>query len=526
MPVVSRKSSTRATARTATESKSATVSNKHSLFLQKHLKQPGMAAKQVAESWKPHKYQTRALKFLLERLSAGLFLDPGLGKTSITYAAIKALKTQGLHEGTLVVAPRRPAVMVWRQEQARWKEFSEISVGLVHGSKRQAVLDQPLDVYVTTYDGLLWMIESGELKRMVRAGRIRNIVFDELSKVKNTHTKRFKLIKRVLHLFDRRWGLTGSPAANGLMDLFGECFSLDLGHALGKFITHFRAQYFDAFGDEMHPQYTPKPGAEEAIFARIANLALRIDAKDHLKLPTLIPHAIKVDLPDAVRAKYEMMEDELFVELDNQLFTANGAASLSMKCRQLASGALYEDRVDPETGQPRAGKRKYAILHDEKLDALGDLIDELQGQQLFIGYYFGHDLERIRARFGDIPAIGGGTSDKRALEIEEAWNNGWITELLGQPASVGHGLNFQRSSAGHIAVFSPTWNYEEYDQFIRRLLRQGNKSLRIMLHQFMARDTVDEAVYIAMHRKGALQDRLHDALKNYHRKRKYTGLLA
>lgn len=484
-------------------------------------------ANKAKETWKPHKYQTKALRFLLERLSAALFLDPGLGKTSTVYAAVKVLKNKGLHQGTLVIAPRRPAVMVWRQEQERWAEFAGLRVGLIHGPKRETAWEEDLDVYVTTYDGLIWLIRTGRLKKALRANKIRNLVIDELSKIKNTHTVRFKTLSPMLGLFDRRWGLTGSPAANGLLDLFGECYALDLGRSLGKFVTHFRFQYFDAYGDAMHPQFAPKPGAEEAIFARIANLALRIDAKDHLTLPKLVEHRIKIEMPAKARKIYDQMEDEFFTNMEGQLFTADGAAALSMKCRQLASGALYEDRVDPETGVPRLGKRKYKILHDEKLDALEDLIDELQGQQLFIGYYFGHDKDRILERLGDdIPVIGGGTSDKKALEYEEAWNRGWITELLGHPNSVGHGLNFQRSSAGHIAIFSPTWSYEDYDQFIRRLLRQGNKALRIMLHQFCTAGTVDELLYAAMHRKGALQDRLHAALKDYRHTRKYTGLLA
>jgi SNF2 family DNA or RNA helicase len=531
--MLSRSSPTAAGVRTATTSKSTTASkarwrqSKAQSFAEKRAARKLVPIKHVAEHWNPHRYQTRAVKFVLERRSAALFLDPGLGKTSITYAAIRVLKQQGLHEGTIVVAPRRPAVMVWRQEQERWKEFSDLKVGLVHGKGREEVWDEPLDVYITTYEGLQWLIKTGRLKAALRANKVRNIVFDELSKMKNTKTLRFKSLKPFLHLFDRRWGLTGSPAANGLMDLFGECFTLDLGRALGKYITHYRFQYFDAFGDQMHPQFAPKPGAEEAIFARIASLALRIDAADHLELPKLIPHRISIELPPEAREKYDEMEDQFLVEIDKQIFTAQGAAALGMKCRQLASGALYEDLIDPETGVPRAGKRKYTVLHDEKLDALDDLIDELQGQQLFVGYYFGHDRERILARLGkDTPCIGGGTSDKKALEYEEAWNNGWISELLGHPSSVGHGLNFQRSSANQIAIFSPTWNYEEYDQFIRRLLRQGNKSARIMLHQFCAKNTVEELVYIAMHRKGALQNRLHDALKNFRHTRQYTGLLA
>lgn len=500
-----------------TKLKSAIRSKPPSISLEQRLAAAKLVeVKKEPESWVPHSYQVKAVKFLLERLGAGLFLDPGLGKTSVTYAAIRVLMNEGLHEGTIVVAPRRPAVMVWRQEQERWKEFADISVGLVHGPHKEKVWAERHDVYITTYDGFMWLLKTGKMKAALRARKVRNLVYDELSKVKNTKTARFKTVKPVLCLFDRRWGLTGSPAANGLLDLFGECYALDLGKSLGQFITHYRFQYFDAFGDSMYPGYTPKPGAEDAIFERVADLALRIDANDHLKLPKLIPHMIHVDMPPEVADVYAEMEQEFLVELDDQIFTANGAAALSMKCRQMASGALYEDLVDPLTGIPRVGRRKYRELHAAKIDALEDLIDELNGQQLFVAYYFGHDKERILARLGkDTPVLGGGTSDKKALEYEEAWNRGWIPTLLGHPSSVGHGLNMQRSSAGHLAIFSPTWNYEDYDQFIRRLLRQGNKSLRIMLHQICTRNTVDEAVYRAMGKKGSVQTRLHDALKAY-----------
>ncbi len=502
---------------------SAGPSTKPSAFLR-----PRSSVVAAPPSWTPHKYQERALKFLLERLNAALFLDPGLGKTSIVLAAVRILKNRGLHEGTLVVAPRRPAVMVWRQEAAAWAEFADLDVTLIHGpeARRVELLQTPHDVYVTTYETFLWLIRSGWLKKLRRARLIRNVVFDELSKMKNTQTVRFKTIKKDLAKFDRRWGLTGSPAANGLMDLFGECFALDLGRSLGKFITHYRVQYFDAYGDEQHPSWAPRPGAEEAIYARIANLALRIDGEEHLQLPKLITNRIAIELPPDVREKYEEFEQEFVVQLESETFTADTAAALSMKCRQLASGALYEDRVDPETGIPRAGKRRYTILHDEKLEALEELIDELQGQQLLVAYYFGHDLERINKHFGPLPSIGGGTTDKRALELQDAWNAGDVRVLLGHPSSIGHGLNMQKSSAHHLAIFSPTWSFEEYDQFIRRLRRQGNKSAHVMLHQLAARDTVDDALYIAMKRKGSVQQRLHDALRDYRHTRKYTGLLA
>lgn len=469
------------------------------------------------KSWVPHTYQEKALRFILERRSAGLFLDPGLGKTSISYAGICALKRAKQPHRTLVVAPRRPAVMVWPEEQALWAEFEGLSVGLVHGPKRLDVWGEQHDVYVVTYDGLVWLIKTGLLLKALRSKKIANLVLDELSKVKNTHTQRFKSLKKVLHLFERRWGLTGSPAANGLMDLFGECYALDLGASLGKFITHYRAQYFDAVGpDPRFPVYAPKPGAEDSIFARLKNVALRIDAEDHVKMPKLIPNTIYIDLPPKALAAYKRMEEEFFLNLDNEVFTADNAAALSQKCRQIAAGALYEDRIDPLTGVPRVGKRKFAVLHEEKLDALEDLFDELNGQPLFVGYYYGHDLAQIRKRFGaDTPFIGGGTSDKESLRLQSAWNAGDLPLLLGQPDSVGHGLNLQRGNADQICFYSMTWNFEHSDQFIRRLRRQGNEARQVFVHYIMARNTVDALILSALKRKGSTQQRLHDALKDY-----------
>lgn len=185
-----------------------------------------------------------------------------------------------------------------------------------------------------------------------------------------------------------------------------------------------------------------------------------------------------------------------------------------MKCRQLTSGAIYEDKVDPRTGEPRGKNRRWIHVHDEKIDAVEDLLEELQGQQLLVATEFGHEAERLRARFGeDLPCIVGRTSDKKAKEYEAAWNSGSIPLLVGHPDSMGHGLNLQGSSAHHILWFSGTWNYELFDQMVRRLLRQGNKASRIFVHHCVFEDTVDESVRASNTRKQRTQEKLFDALK-------------
>jgi SNF2 family DNA or RNA helicase len=474
--------------------------------------------------WKPHKYQLQAVKFLVERAAAALFLDPGLGKTSCVYAAVAALKRAGLHEGTLVVAPRRPALSVWPKEQEKWSNFADISVGVVHGPLRERVVAGPRkDVYVTTYETLLWLIRTGWLRKLLRARIIRNIVFDELSKMKHTTTARFRTIKGYLPLFDRRWGLTGSPAANGLMDLFGECYALDLGRALGKYITYFRAEFFTDLNankrDVTYPAWVLQQGAAPLIYDRVKDLALRISGDKHLKLPRLVTDVIRVDLDAKARKVYDTMEDQFFAQVDAGLITASAPGSVGMKLRQMASGAVYEDIVDPLTGAPRSGARKWLPVHDAKLEALDDLLEELNGQQLLTMYYFGHDLARIRKTLGAVPGIGGGTSDADALKFEKQWNAGQLRHLLGHPDSMAYGLNFQESHAHHIAVFSPTWNFETFDQFIRRLLRQGNESAAVFVHFIVARDTVDEVIVARGHGKARTQNDFHAALESYRRSR-------
>jgi SNF2 family DNA or RNA helicase len=478
--------------------------------------------------WTPHKYQKKALKFLLERPNAALFLDPGLGKTSISYAAISVLKKQKMLKGALVVAPRRPAVSTWPQEHAEWEDFQHLKICVLHGAGKEQSVRERADVYVCTHEGLRWMIREGHLQEMLRKKWLDTLFLDELHKFKHTETKRFKEFEPYIRRFTRRYGLTGSPAANGLMDLFGQAYVLDAGKALGVYSTHFKFTFFmpsDPNSD--YPTMIPKPGAKELIFERMKDLAIRMDARDLIEMPQISFNYIKLDMSDELRKTYESMEEEMFAELEGmEVVTAATAAAVSMKCRQITSGAIYRDKVDPVTGIPRQGKREWRPVHDEKLEAMADLIEELQGEQLLVAYEFGHERDRMVAKFGkDLPVIGGGTSDKKALEYERAWNAGELPLLVAHPQSMSHGLNFQKSHARHILFFSGTWDYENYDQFIRRLMRQGNKADRITVHQLVYRKTVDEAVVLSNKRKQRDQDEFHAALNTYKKSRKTGSLL-
>lgn len=491
---------------------------------------------QSGVAFTPHNYQKKAIKFLLEHAAAALFLDPGLGKTSITLAAHKVLKNQGVAKGLLVVAPLRPVRTVWPKEVKKWKDFHSLSLTVLHGPGKEEKALQTHDIYVVNYEGLEWLLrpippsQGGKakddciLKRMLRAGLIDAICFDELSKLKHIETKRFKALKPWLHRFSRRWGLTGSPAANGLMNLFGQCYALDLGKAFGQYVTHFRARYFKptgSFGWEV------APGAEKVIQERLKPLALRMDADDYLTLPKLRPVTVYYDIPEKLRGQYEELQEELYTYLDThdvEIAAVNKGVATG-KLRQFASGAMYRVPIDPVTGVPKARKdNKYDVLHDEKLLAFADLIDELQGQQVLVAYDFQHDLLRLQEHYkgrkdllwsdGKLPALGGGTSAKDGEALEALWNSGELPWLFGQPQSMAHGLNLQESDAFNIIWFTLTWDFELYDQLVRRLRRQGNKATRINVYHMIGRDTVEEDVARTIVRKDRSQRELLDAIKD------------
>lgn len=478
----------------------------------------------IPQKWNPHAYMKKGVKFLLQHACAGLFLDPGLGKTSIVLAAILMLLRQKLISKVLVVAPLRVAGSTWPREIHKWTDFRGLRYVLLHGAKKNELLREDADVYLINYEGLEWLLDvtksknsKGKTKVTVDVKRFKKLgfdvlVLDELSKMKNINSVRFKGLKQVLHTFGRRWGLTGSPAANGLLDLFGEVYCLDLGNALGHYITGYRMEYFVPSRDGYN--WDLAEGSETRIQEALSPLVLRMAAKDYLELPTEIPNNIFVDLPPDVRKLYDELEEELFLAMEEGEVVAANAAVAIGKLRQVASGGIYLTPDVTELVKPDRRNREWVQLHHEKTDALVDLVDELQGSPILIGYDFAHDLERLREKFGrDIPYIGGGVSLRRSRELEQQWNSGKLPYLFAHPASIAHGLNLQES-AHHVGWYTLTFNYEDYDQFIRRVLRQGNKSDRVFVHRFLARQTVDDLLLVpALDRKAAGQNSLFAGLK-------------
>lgn len=423
----------------------------------------------------------------------------------------------------LIVAPRAVCYNTWPEQIREWRDFNAFTWTILHGKHKEANLQKDVDLYLINPQGLKWLLNAEKIK--LKRNRIRmdidwqrwhalqfdTLVVDELSHFKSTNTDRFKMFKQILSTFAIRWGLTGSPAAKNLTDLFGQCFILDEGRTLGKYITHYRKQYFDLGYNGW--DWKIKPGAEEKIYERISPLVLR-GGEELIDLPKVVKNQICLSLPEKNVTEYKELERNLCLELSRGSVTAASAGVATMVCRQYASGSLYLDKEVIPLEKLPSKERKVVHVHTEKLDALENLIAELQGSPLLIGYYFQAEIEQFKKRFGkDVPFIGGGVSPKRSKHLQEAWNAGDLPFLFGHPQAMGHGLNLQGSNCHHVCWYTLPWGYEYYDQFNRRVIRPGNEAPRVFIHHLMMKDTLDERVYEALQNKQHTQQALFKALK-------------
>lgn len=449
-------------------------------------------------AWTPHEYQMRALTSMVSLPGFGMFAEPGLGKTSTTLAAFSVLKDNGAARGLLVVAPLRPCYKVWPSEIAKWADFRGLSCVILHGPKKeQSLKGGKHDIYIINYEGLAWL--EKQLSGM-KKWPFDVLVLDESTKIKNTQTVRFKTMKRLRDRFSRVWALTGTPAPNGIENLFGQIFMLDGGARLGRFVTHFRREYFTE--ERQYGGYSlwfPRSDTQARVQAKIADITLALRSEDYLKMPRKIENRIEVDLPADALKVYKGIEDDFFAELRSGVVTAANAAAKGMKLRQITGGGVY-------------GTEGATHLHDAKVDALADLIEEQEGQPLLVAVQFTHEVERIRAALGyKVPYLGGGVSTNESNRIVDEWNAGKHPVLLAHPTSVAHGLNLQ-AGGNAVCWFSMTWNLEEFDQFNARVYRQG-QTKPVTFHYIVANDTIDDNVLTALRAKDRTQKALMSALK-------------
>lgn len=467
--------------------------------------------------WLPHNYQLTALSFLLSSRQSGLLLDPGLGKTSISLQAIKILRAITESTGVLMIAPLRVVYSVWPDEIEKWANFNGLTYTILHDDTAGTLWGPKKDIYLINPEGLDWL--QGALLRGLTAGKkspFNTLWIDESSKFKNYDAARFKLLVSMLPLFSRRHIMTGTPAPKSLLDLWAQAYLLDEGKTLGHNYNDFRMTHFAA-NDWNKYQWDIRDGAEKAIHGKVAPLVLEMSAADHLSMPPLTYNDIRVSLPFKALKHYKRMEREYLVELDDGIASADAAAQASGKCHQIANGCVYEDIPEDLTEEEEKDfrrTRKTLFVHDAKIEALQELIDELNGKPLLIAYHFKHDLVAIKKLLGkDMVHIGSGISARKSKKIVDKWNAGKIKFLVGHPSSMGYGLNMQESG-NDICWFSLTWNLEEYMQFIRRIWRQGVVGA-VRVHHLIASNTIDLAMLMRLGERAKTQEDLRKALKWY-----------
>lgn len=441
--------------------------------------------------YNPHEYQTYATNFILEHPVAAVLLEMGLGKSVITLTAIYELMLNRFEvEKVLVIAPLRVARDTWPAEIEKWEHLKGLTYSVAIGTEaeRLAALKRSAHLYLINRENVDWLITKSGLPFDYDM-----VVIDELSSFKSYAAKRFKSLLKVRPRVKRMVGLTGTPSGNGLMDLWAEFRVLDMGQRLGRYITHYRNNFFvpDKRNQQMIFSYKPKPGAEEAIYKLISDITISMKSADFLKMPECIINEVPVILSEKEWSVYHDLREDMVVALKDEEIDAVNAAVLSGKLLQMANGAVYNEEKD------------IIHIHEQKLDALEDLIEGANGKPVLVAYWYNHDLQRIKERFS-VREI------KTSQDIKD-WNNGDIPVAVIHPASAGHGLNIQFGGST-IIWFGLTWSLELYQQTNARLWRQGQKST-VVIHHIIAKDTIDEDVMKALRKKEKIQSALIDSVK-------------
>lgn len=444
----------------------------------------------------PHDYQKYAISFIETHPIAAVLLDMGMGKTAITLMAVEHLMYEQFEIcKVLVVCPLR-VTRTWKDEMEKWEELSGTRYSIVTGTaaQRKKALTEDADIYIINRENVPWLIEKSGCPFVFDM-----VVIDELSSLKNHQTARHKALMKVRPKVKRIVGLTGTPASQGLMDLFAEFKVLDMGQRLGRFIGQYRLNYFkpDKTNGLIVYSYKLLPGAEEQIYDKISDITISMKAIDHLEMPELISTEYPVYLDEKEMEKYESLKKDLILSTTEHEVTAANAASLVNKLSQMANGAVYTDDEDIVT------------FHDKKLDALEDTIESANGKPILVAYWFKHDYTRIVDRLNKIGV------KYMKIDSDESitkWNNKEIPVALIHPASAGHGLNLQQG--GNTMVwFGITWSLELYQQCVCRLYRQGQSEDTVTVIHLITQKTVDEKIMKALSEKDNTQSALIEAVK-------------
>ena len=442
--------------------------------------------------YQPHEYQQYATNFIIKNPTSAVFLEMGLGKSVITLTAILELCLERFEVGrVLVIAPLRVARDTWPAEIQKWDHLKGLTYSVAVGTaaERRAALRQKTFVHIINRENVQWLIEESGIPWQYDM-----VVIDELSSFKSHQSKRFKSLMKARPGVRRMVGLTGTPSSNGLMDLWAEFRVLDMGKRLGRFITHYREQFFepDRRNGMQVFSYKPRAGAELEIYRRIGDITISMRSTDYLKMPECVMNTVPVSLDSSEFEIYEAMESKMVTELDGIEIDAVNAAALTGKLCQLANGAIYTP--DGNT----------VFFHERKLEALEDLIEGANGKPVLVAYWYKHDLARIQERF-KVREL------KSSKDIAD-WNAGKIPVAVIHPASAGHGLNLQ-AGGSTLIWFGLTWSLELYQQTNARLWRQGQQAETVVIHHIITRGTVDEDVMRSLSEKDRSQASLMRAVR-------------
>jgi len=444
-----------------------------------------------------HNYQRHSKKHIVENSHCGLFLDMGLGKTVSSLTAANYLMYEDLEIDTvLVIAPKRVAESVWSAEIDKWEHLNHLRISKIIGNpkKRTEALKAKADIYIIGRDNIVWL--CGQFGGSMLPFDM--LIVDESSSFKSAKSLRFKALKKVQASFKRVVILTGTVAPNGLIDLWSQMFLLDRGERLGKTITEYRKNYFSPgqSNGQVVFNYNLNKGSDEQIHSKIKDICMSMKAKDYLDLPERIDNYIRLDFPEAIRAKYDDFEKEKILEIleSEKEVSALNAASLSNKLLQFANGAVYDENRD------------YHEIHNIKLDALEEIVETANGKPVLIAYTYRHDLERIQKRLKKYNIV-----KLEKPEHIDQWNRGEIQVLIMHPASGGHGLNLQQGGSD-IVWFGLNWSLELYMQLNARLHRQGQDK-PVIIHHLVINKTMDIDVMKALARKDAKQEGIMKAVK-------------
>jgi len=474
-----------------------------------------------------HGYQVETVEHIKANPRSMAWLAMGLGKTVSSLTAISDMMDEARVYGALIVAPLRVVQTVFRQEVEKWAHINHLKVELIGGTPKERLrcIRRQADVYLINYENLQWGVEAW-INEYLAHGRplpFNMAVLDEVTKLKSTRSRQggvwgtaFKFISPYIPY---RVGLTGTPAPNGLGDLFGQYLVLDDGERLGTSFDSFTRSYFTV---NEHQQYAKPQVTDQGrafIHDRIGDITIQMSAKDYLDLPPVSYNRVSVVFPPKLQAEYDKFERDMFMEMeDGTVMDIDNAAIMSGKLRQFANGAMYEP--PEEEGQRPTIWHK---VHDLKINALVDMLEELQGEPVLLGYQFRHDRERIvkalkkakvKHRVFDSSVRG---DDADALVQE--WNRGELPVLMGHAASIGHGLNLQQGGC-NVVWFGAPWSLEQYMQFNDRLNRQG-QTRPVRIHHIHAENTGDDLVMIALDTKEQTEESIKQAVKDYRKQKGY-----